>query len=404
MYESITAEKAKDMFKRYKKTPKGYYVNCFHGEDENPSLLLTDSTDSSGNHKLLAHCFVCNIDGRTVLNYINQKGNGYLDVELLKQIAAGKKIAVEVKKENAVIQETYPYRDRQGKLIYETVRWKPKDFTCRRPATAKEREETGKEWVWKKDFEPCIYNLDLIDALSKKAPDKYVHVVEGEAKANLLRSVKIVGTCNPFGAGKFYQEYAEDLRNLNVCLLPDNDIYGYNHIYQVAEFLLPVVKSLKFVELPRLKRLKDDVKDWFNLYGGTREELLSLVESAEELKEQTLDYIKETYKFMEEIQEIELEEDDLTALVNVDFTAESYSPKLMEKLEIGRATLEREGPNCGICQTCMNTGFMVGRNDDGYIAVLSETISTGEGDETPQIKLRSCNHGVYDQNIEEFNF
>lgn len=53
---------------------------------------------------------------------------------------------------------------------------------------------------------------------------------------------------------------------------------------------------------------------------------------------------------------------------------------------------------------CRGLGFLVGKNEDGFIAAVSEKIASEEGSETPQVMLKPCTHGIFEQNVNDFNF
>src|SRR5262249_505248 len=68
----------------------------------------------------------------------------------------------------------------------------------------------------------------------------------------------------------------EHFAGRHVVLLPDNDDPGREHAADVVRSLADTVASIKIVALPDLPE-KGDVSDWIDA-GGTRDELLSLVE------------------------------------------------------------------------------------------------------------------------------
>ena len=109
-------------------------------------------------------------------------------------------------------------------------------------------------------------------------PDDIVFIPEGEKDVESLRDVGLVATCNPGGAGKWREEYSEDLRGRHGCILPDNADEGHKHAVQVARSLHAVARSVKILELPRLPD-KGDVSDWLTA-GGTPEDLAALADAA----------------------------------------------------------------------------------------------------------------------------
>ncbi len=417
MENNFTALEAKDvlhLFTKYrerKNHQNQYYVSCpFHENDDNPSLLIKDSWET-GEHKLLVNCFGCGVDKKRILDYINSGGSTILDKITLEEIAGGRK-PKKLENLNYKLTETYTYKKRDGSLNFQILRYDDKEedvkkFSFRRPSTQEENEEGLGDWIWsREDFNITLYNLDLIEAVQKKGLQTPIFIVEGEGKADLLRSVRLVGTCNPFGGGngKFLPEFAEELKDSNVVLIPDNDIPGYVHIYGVAEIVLPFVRSLKILELPRLRKYKEDIKEWFSKYDGSKDELLQLLSDAEELKDKSIEYIREKYPFnFTEQEEPELDTSLLDALIAEGQNECEYSPKLQGFLERGRAILEAQGNRIGLCEFCLGTGFVLGKNFDGFPAIIAQK-SVDMDSENTSVILSTCNHGEYVQNAEDFNY
>jgi len=169
---------------------------------------------------------------------------------------------------------TYDYEDRDGNLVYQVVRYEPKDFRQRRP--------DGKGgWIWKTgDLKRLPYRLPELAAAD------YIFVCEGEKDCDALRRIALTATCNSGGAGKWTAELAQYFRaDQFVTILPDNDDPGRSHAKQVAESLYGKVVSVKILELAGLPE-KGDVSDW--LTGrearAANEELCRLSEAAPEWK------------------------------------------------------------------------------------------------------------------------
>jgi hypothetical protein len=160
----------------------------------------------------------------------------------------------------------YSYCDAAGRLLFQTVRYDPKDFRQRRP--------DGKGgWVW---------NLDGVKLVPYRLPEwkdtATVYIVEGEKDADALWKLGLPATCNPMGAGKWRDEYNAHFAGKQVVILPDNDQPGEAHARDVARGLLSVAKTVKILRLPGVPP-KGDVSDWLAA-GGTREGLAELVKAA----------------------------------------------------------------------------------------------------------------------------
>ncbi|NLH83416.1 MAG: AAA family ATPase, partial [Phyllobacteriaceae bacterium] len=165
---------------------------------------------------------------------------------------------------------TYAYTDENGELLFEVVRFEPKDFRQRRP------DERG-GFVWNlKGVRLVPYRLpDLIEDL---AQDRTVFLVEGEKDVDRLRSLGIPASCNPAGAGKWRDDFSTVFDGADVVILPDNDDAGREHAAKVARSLVGHASRVRVIELPNLPR-KGDVSDWLRA-GGTVEALHELVDQS----------------------------------------------------------------------------------------------------------------------------
>src|SRR5579875_3111937 len=163
----------------------------------------------------------------------------------------------------------YPYTDEDGVVLFEVVRFEPKDFRQRQP-------DGQGGWIW---------NLDHVRRVPFRLPQLLaangctVHVVEGEKDVLALEKLGLVATCNPGGAGKWRQDFAQYFRGADVLILPDNDAPGEAHARQVAANLQPVAARVRIVRLPGLGP-KEDVSNWI-ARGGTAAQLGSLAATAD---------------------------------------------------------------------------------------------------------------------------
>jgi len=165
---------------------------------------------------------------------------------------------------------TYSYTDEDGAVLFEVVRFEPKDFRQRRP-------DGRGGWIWNLDHVRRVpFHLPQLLA----AKGKTVHVVEGEKDVLALERIGLVATCNPGGAGKWREEFAAHFRGADVVILPDNDAAGEAHARQVAASLRPIAARVRILRLPGLGP-KEDVSDWI-ARGGTAEEIARLASAVEE--------------------------------------------------------------------------------------------------------------------------
>ncbi len=160
------------------------------------------------------------------------------------------------------IASTYDYRDERGALLFQAVRFEPKDFRQRRP--------DGGGWAWSiAGVRRVLYRLPEL----LKSTD-VVYVPEGEKDVDALRARGLTATCNVGGAGKWRAEDSQHLRGRRVVVLPDNDEPGAKHAEKVRAMLAGVASAVAVVLLPGLPA-KGDVSDWLAA-GGTVEALQAL--------------------------------------------------------------------------------------------------------------------------------
>jgi 5S rRNA maturation endonuclease (ribonuclease M5) len=173
------------------------------------------------------------------------------------------------------IVSQYDYRDESGKLLYQSLRYEPKDFRQRAP-------DGNGGWNWSTaGIRRVLYRLPEIAAAD---PEQTVFVVEGEKDADRLAAGGILATTNVGGASKstdkskWLPEYSESLRGRRVVILADNDEPGDAHAESVARSLRGKAASVHRLDLPHLPP-KGDVSDWLN-NGGNVEALIELADAA----------------------------------------------------------------------------------------------------------------------------
>ena len=173
-------------------------------------------------------------------------------------------------RESSRILTTYDYRDARGALLFQTVRLEPKAFRQRRP-----NPDRQGEWHWNlQGVMPVLYKLPELRA----APEKAVWIVEGEKDVERLAQLGLLATCNAMGAGKWRPEYAAELADRHVLIIPDNDPVGRQHALNIANQVAIVAASVRMLELPGLSD-HGDVSDWLAQPGHGRAELEQLAKS-----------------------------------------------------------------------------------------------------------------------------
>ncbi len=180
------------------------------------------------------------------------------------------------------IVATYDYTNADGELLFQVVRFDPKDFRQRAP-------DGNGGWDWKtQGVQRVLYRLP--EVMAAVAAGRTIYIVEGEKAVHAIEALGLVGTCSPGGAGKWRREYGGPLAGADVVILPDNDpqatdpdgaprqhpdgrpvLPGQDHATDVTKHLRGIAGKVRVVPLPGLP-IKGDVADWIAA-GGTAAEL-----------------------------------------------------------------------------------------------------------------------------------
>ena len=223
-------------------------------EDKDPSFSIYDNGKKATCFSKCGHFDVISFYKR--INNCNTK-------DALKDLAAkgGISMGYKKKKRTRLIDETYDYKDANGKVVYQICRDAAKNFIARR------RDEKG-NWV---------KNLQGVKRIPYNLPEvlkaKMVFNVEGEKDVNNLIQLGLVATTNTFGAGKWRSDYNQYFKGKEVVILPDNDEPGKQHAKDVANSLNGIAKTIKIVDLPNLVD-KGDISDWIDQFADKGSETL----------------------------------------------------------------------------------------------------------------------------------
>ena len=206
---------------------------------------------------------------------------------------------------NQRIIKIYDYRNAQGDIVFQVVRFDPKRFLQRRPFKNGyiwgltegwyKKEAHSKDYckikdalpdktiipipdaVWFDAIEPVLYRLpELLEGIQNK---EIVIISEGERDVdNIVTSLGFIATTCPMGAGKWKNTYTESLREyLNAVIIADKDEPGRAHAQTVANELYSVGILVKVMEMPDMNGAPiKDFSDW-QAAGGTREAFLELL-------------------------------------------------------------------------------------------------------------------------------
>lgn len=235
-----------------RKNGSGWSARCPAHDDQRASLSISEGEDG----RVLLHCHA----GCAPETLCNALGFNLSDLFAAATTSNG----------HPRIIKTYDYCQADGSLLFQVVRFEPKDFRQRRP-------DGNGGWIWNLRNTPrVLYRLpELLTAI----PDDWVFVVEGEKDADRLAALGMVATTCPQGAGK-WSKLSDDsaLNGRRVAIVPDKDAAGRRHAADVAARLHGRAREVRILELPGPGK---DGSDWFDA-GGTVDELLRLVASAPE--------------------------------------------------------------------------------------------------------------------------
>ena len=220
----------------------GYNVLCPAHNDHNASLSVT----LNGN-RILLHCKA-----------------GCPTPQILARLNLSESDLFLPASQTPTTEATYQYHDEHGELLFQVVRYKPKSFKVCRP-------DGGGGWIWNLEgVKPVLYHLpDVIRAITI---GDCIYLTEGEKDCDSLWAIGLVATTNPFGAGKWRDEYSERLAGGNVVVVPDNDDEGRRHATSILDSLEGKAKSLDVLGIPTTAK---DVTEWLQR-GHTQKDLLSI--------------------------------------------------------------------------------------------------------------------------------
>src|ERR1044072_1702489 len=200
----------------------------------------------------------------------------------------------------------YLFHDEKGKLLYEHQRKVKPDgkkyfLYCRDDGTGCKLwtlysgwfELQGKSWKridganspntkpkdsarWFDESRRVLYRLPQ---LKKAAAGSLVIYNEGEKDVENAERLGFLATTSG-GSSDWRREFAEDLSGFDLVIIPDNDEAGRRHASQVARDCRGKAARVRVLDLPDLVE-KGDLSDWIQS-GGTREQLLELIETAKE--------------------------------------------------------------------------------------------------------------------------
>ncbi len=240
-----------------KQTASGYQGYCPCHEDATASLSIT-------------------LKDQTLLLYCHA-GCSFKDI--MKAISLSKPVKrvplKEVKGDKRIVDH-YLYKALDETLLYEKLRYEPKDFRIRR------WDAVNQAWIWSKAMEgveKVLFNTPLIPAADT------VVICEGEKDANNFNALGLAGyvaTTNIEGSSYWGESYTKQVAGKPIIILEDNDAAGVkrsNMLILALKDHCPSIRVVSFKELPA----KGDFSDWLET-KPTRDEIHAKLNGAQAKK------------------------------------------------------------------------------------------------------------------------
>ncbi len=159
---------------------------------------------------------------------------------------------------------TYAYTTEKGINLDGETCWRTRRECRLTPGECIEPEdkEAYERGYYKEGYgDPVLYRLPQLIAATKKTPGCRVGIGEGEKDIETLESLGFIATCNPFGAGKWRDEFSPFLAGTDVVVFEDNDDAGRRDADKKVASVRPHARSVCRLKLPGLKE-GGDISDW----------------------------------------------------------------------------------------------------------------------------------------------
>lgn len=237
------------------KSGDNWSCRCPAHDDKRASLSITEKQDG----KLLVHCHA-GCDQALVVSELKAIGL-WSSAKPTPEALPPPPVQINIGAGKGQISATYDYVSEDGELLYQAVRYEPKDFRQRAP-----NGHGG--WTWSiKGVQRTLYRLP--EVLAAVAEGRTVYICEGEKDVEAARSLGLVATCNAMGAdngtgNKWLPEFGAIFKGADVVVVPDQDEPGIRHAEWVISTLQGRAKSVR-VSSPTVGK---DLADWIAAGAG----------------------------------------------------------------------------------------------------------------------------------------
>jgi hypothetical protein len=238
-----------------KRSGSGWIARCVSHDDQNPSLSISEGSNS----KVLIKCHAgCSQD--LVISRLKELGLWFQSTIPTK---------IRDSKEYKPVAH-YIYKDESGQPALQITRQEASD------GSKKIIQQYFKENTW------CYGGIKNLTCsvtpyrfFEWKDSNEPIYLPEGEKCADFLASKGFNATATPGGANGWNDLYSKYFEGKDVIIIPDNDEPGRKYCEAVKISLMPICKSLRVVDLPGLAT-SEDIIDWAKR-GGKKDALLDLV-------------------------------------------------------------------------------------------------------------------------------
>ena len=201
-------------------------------------------------------------------------------------------MTIEKKSTRKRIVETYNYRDESGKLLYQTVRYEPKDFRQRRPNPKNPPDlehplksndlDDQNHWIWNLEgIKPMLYHLSKWLAASMQ---DFQMIPEGEKDVKSFEGLGFVATCNPMGAGKWKSDYNQYCKGRLIAIFCDRDEPGEKHGSSIARSIYNVAAKVRLIFMPANLPDAKDVTELVEKYRWTAAQFIEMIDNTPDYK------------------------------------------------------------------------------------------------------------------------
>ena len=264
-------------FSGVRKTSNGFMTRCPSHDDKHQSLALAE-----GDGRIVLNCFAgCTADA--VISKVGLRWSDLFDKGITKpsRQSLGERYGRPVggypagyaPAPDRQIQQIYRYENEKGELLYENVRYFPKDFRQR-------HFDARGAAVWNLEgVRKVPYRLPQLLACIRQVAD--IFLCEGEKDTDAVRELGLTAT----NLKNWEEGFNVFVRDAHVIILQDHDMPGVQHAEKAARIISQAAASVKildvFAEREMAEKQGPDISDWIRT--GVQDEGLTREELAERL-------------------------------------------------------------------------------------------------------------------------